>query len=118
MSQPAESAPLLFSFDVEVQPEATVVRCNGRLTFETGNILRTEIRKWIKPGARVVLDLTNVTYCDSMGLGSVISLYVSSKSAGCRFELINLGQQIRQLFSMANVLSLFEVAADSSCRIP
>ena len=43
---------------------------------ESGNILRTEVHKLIKPGGRIVLDLTNVTHCDSMGLGSVISLYV------------------------------------------
>ena len=86
--------------------------------IESGNILRNEVQKWIKPGARIVLDLTNVTHCDSMGLGAVISLYVSSKSAGSRLELINLGQKIRQLFSMANILSLFEPAADSSCRMP
>jgi len=43
---------------------------------------------------------------------------ISSKSAGCRLDLINLGQKIRQLFSMTNLLSLFEPAADSSCRIP
>ena len=117
MSQPV-NAPLQFSIDADAQPEVTVVRCTGRLNFDSGSFLRNEVRKLIKPGARVVLDLTNVSYCDSMGLGSVISLYVSSKSAGCRIELINRGQQIRQLFSMANVLSLFEVAADSSCRIP
>ena len=118
MSQPVTSAPSQLSLDVAVQPEATVVSCSGRLTFETGNILRTEVRKLIQPGARIVLDLTNIGYCDSLGLGSLISLYVSSKSVGCGFELINLGQKIRQLFSMAKVLSLFEVAADSSCRIP
>jgi len=86
--------------------------------IESGNILRTEVQKLIKPDGRVVLDLTNVTHCDSTGLGVVISLYVSSKSAGCRFELINFGQKIRQLFSMANILSLFEAAADRSTRIP
>jgi len=85
---------------------------------ESGNILRTEVQKLIKPGARIVLDLTNVTHCDSMGLGAVISLYVSSKSAGCRLELINLGQKVRQLFSMTNLLSLFEPATDRSCRMP
>src|SRR2546427_536209 len=118
MSQPAAGTSPQFSLSVSVQPDVTVVRCSGRLVIESGNILRTEVQKLIKPGARVVLDLTNVTHCDSMGLGAVISLYVSSKSAGCRFELINLGQKIRQLFSMANLLSLFEAAADSSCRIP
>ena len=95
-----------------------MVHCSGRLMIESGNILRNEVQKFIKPGARIVLDLTNVTHCDSMGLGAVISLYVSSKSAGSRLEVINLGQKIRQLFSMANILSLFEPAADSSCRMP
>ena len=106
-----------FSLAVDVQPDATVVRCSGRLMIESGSVLRTEVQKLIKPGTRIVLDLTNVTHCDSMGLGAVISLYVSSKSAGCQLELINLGQKIRQLFSMANLLSLFEPAANS-CRIP
>src|SRR5215475_9787728 len=107
-----------FSMDVDQQPDATIVRCSGRLMIESGTTLRTEVQKHIKPGGRVVLDLTNVTHCDSMGLGACISLYVSSKSAGCRLELINLGQKVRQLFSMANILSLFEAAADSSCRMP
>ena len=118
MPQSAPDTSPQFSLNVSVQPDVTVVRCSGRLVIESGNILRTEVQKFIKPGTRIVLDLTNVTHCDSMGLGAVISLYVSSKSAGCRFELINLGQKIRQLFSMANLLSLFEAAADSSCRIP
>ena len=108
MSQPAAGTSPQFSLNVSVQPDVTVVHCSGRLVIESGNILRTEIHKLIKPGARIVLDLTNVTHCDSMGLGAVISLYVSSKSAGCRFELINLGQKILQLFTMANLLSLFE----------
>jgi anti-anti-sigma factor len=83
-----------------------------------GTVLRTEVIKLIKPGARIVLDLTHVTYCDSMGMGAIISLYVSSKSAGCQFQIINFSQALRKLFSMANVLSLFEPAADSTCRMP
>src|SRR5262245_26925594 len=118
MTQPATATPPQFSVDVTTQQGGTVVRCLGRLTIESGGILRTEVQKFIRPGGRIVLDLTNVTHCDSMGLGAVISLYVSSKSAGCRLERINLGQKIRQLFSMANLLSLFESAADSSTRIP
>jgi anti-anti-sigma factor len=107
-----------FSVDMDVQSDATVAHCAGRLMIETGNILRSEVRKCIKPGARIVVDLTHVTYCDSMGLGTVISLYVSSRATGCQFEVINLGQQVRKLFSMANILSLFEAAADRSSRIP
>ena len=60
MPQPSAGAPPQFSLEVDVQPEATVVRCSGRLMVESGNILRTEVQKLIKPGARIVLDLTDV----------------------------------------------------------
>jgi anti-anti-sigma factor len=103
---------------VDENQDATVVHCSGRLTIEAGNTLRTEVQKFIKPKAKIVLDLTNVTHCDSMGMGTVISLYVSSKSAGSRLEIINMSQTIRKLFSMANILSLFEGAVDPTSRIP
>jgi len=115
MSQPTSSH---FSLDVDVQSDAIVLHCAGRLTVESGNILRTEVRKLMKPGDRIVLDLTHVTQCDSSGLGAVISLYVTSKSTPCRLELVNLGPKIRQLFSMTNLLSLFEPAANRANRMP
>jgi anti-anti-sigma factor len=118
MSQADPRTPPPFNIGVEVKPDATVVHCSGRLMIESGTLLRTEVQKLICPGARIVLDLTDVTHCDSMGLGAVISLYVSSNSGRFRFEVINLGQKVRQLFSMTNVLSLFEPAAGSSFRIP
>ena len=118
MSQPEAGTPAQFRLEVDVQSAATVVRCFGRLVIETGAALRTEVQKLIRPGARLVLDLTGVTHCDSMGIGAVIGLYVSSKSAGCRLELINLGPNIRKLFSITNLLSLFEPAADATCRMP
>ena len=104
--------------NIEILADATMVRCSGRLMGESGTILRNEVKPLIAPGRRLVIDLTNVTHSDSMGLGAVISLYVSSKSAGCRLELVNMGQKILQLFSMANLLSLFEPAGDGTFRIP
>src|SRR6476661_10047031 len=105
MSETAAAAARPFTLNIETLADATVVRCSGRLMGESGNILRNEVKPLIAPGRRLVIDLTNVTHSDSMGLGAVISLYVSSKSAGCRLELVNMGQKILQLFSMANLLS-------------
>lgn len=118
MSKPDAPSSPQFGLDVDVQPDVTVVHCSGRLTIDSGPILRQGVQKLMKPGARIVLDLTGVTHCDSMGLGAVVRLYVSSKSAGCRLELINLGPKIRQLFSVTNLLSLFEAATDINYRIP
>jgi hypothetical protein len=45
-------------------------------------------------------------------------LYVSAKGAGARLEVINLSQRVRHLFSITNVLSLFEVAGEQNIRMP
>jgi anti-sigma B factor antagonist len=43
---------------------------------------------------------------DSMGIGTVARLYVSAKTAGSKFELINLAPRIRQLLGITNLLSV------------
>jgi len=44
---------------------------------------------------------------DSMGLGTLVRLYVSAKSAGSCIELINLGKQIRELLGITNLITVF-----------
>ena len=48
-----------------------------------------------------------MAYVDSMGLGTLVRIYCSAKSAGSRLELVNLGKQIRELLGITNLLSLF-----------
>jgi anti-sigma B factor antagonist len=106
------------SFAVETKHGATVIRCKGKLTAGYTELLHAEVKPHLARAQRVVLDLTNLTYMDSMGLGAIASLYVSARTAGCRLELVNLSKRIRELFSITNMLSLFEVCGDNSIRIP
>ncbi len=69
--------------------------------------LLNKVNPLIRDSKRVVLDLTDLTHIDSMGLGTLVRLYCSAKAAGCRFELVNLGQQIRDLLGVTNLLSTF-----------
>jgi anti-sigma B factor antagonist len=94
------------------------VRCTGKLIAGTTAILQTEVRGLLPGAKRIVLDLTDLSYMDSTGLGSIIGLYVSAKTAGARLEVINLSKRVRQLFSITNVLSLFEVCGEQNIRIP
>jgi anti-sigma B factor antagonist len=112
------SVQLLLTFEVEVVEDATVVHCRGRLTAGLTDLLHAEVKSLLPHSKRIVLDLTDLTYMDSMGLGAIASLYVSARTAGCRLELINLSKRIRELFSITNMLSLFEVCGDNSIRIP
>lgn len=93
------------------------MRCRGKLVTGTTQILQAEVSKLISDSRRIILDLTDLTFMDSSGLGTLVRLYVSCKSAGCDLELINLGQRIRQLFEISNLLSVFTVVGEQGIRI-
>ena len=95
------------TIDVERNGDVAVVRCSGRLVAGVNDLLYARVSKLIPETKQTVLDLTDLTYMDSMGLGTVARLYVSAKSAGCDLKLINVGKRIRQLLSMTNLLSVF-----------
>ena len=90
--------------------DTLVAECHGKLTFENTLVLKHAVREKISGHKRLVIDLQEVPQVDSSGLGTVVGLYVSARTRGCRLEIINASQQIRDLFSMTNLLSLFEVA--------
>src|ERR1700738_1662462 len=84
-----------------------VVECFGRLTSENVPLLKVEMLEACGKKGRIVLDLKEVPMMDSSGLGAVVTLHVSARTRGCRLEVVNASKQIRELFSMINVLSLF-----------
>lgn len=113
----AKSAPQLILVR-SAEDGAAVVRCTGKLVAGTTDILQSEIRGLLPSAKRIVLDLTDLGYMDSSGLGSIIGLYVSAKSAGSKLEVINLSRRVRHLFSITNVLSLFETCGEQNIRLP
>jgi anti-anti-sigma factor len=97
---------------------ATVVRCSGRLTAETSLDLKTEVKALLPNKRPVILDLSELAYMDSSGLGTLVGLYISAKGAKCELQLLNLSPRIRELLSITNVLSEFESCGRSSMRLP
>jgi anti-anti-sigma factor len=86
----------------------TIMECYGRLTSDNVPALKEAMRELCQTKARIVLDLKEVPLMDSSGLGAVVTLYVSARTRGCRLQVENASKQILELFSIANVLSLFE----------
>jgi anti-anti-sigma factor len=89
---------------------APVVECHGKLTAENAPLLRSEVRNIIPNQKRIILDLKEVPLMDSSGLGTIVGLYVSARTRRCSLELINANKQIRELFGISNLLSIFEAA--------
>jgi anti-sigma B factor antagonist len=109
---PDEAVASLLTLDVERTGSTAVVRCHGKLVAGVTDLFYTQVRQLIPGSKRIVLDLTDLTLMDSLGLGTLVRLYVSAKSAGCSLELINLGKRIRQLLGMTNLLSVFTVIGE------
>ena len=116
MASQAFSGPGL-TFRLEEKPEETIVHCIGRITAESAELLQTEIRDRVIPvsrgkgmavTSRVVLDLSDVTYVDSTGLGALVSIYMAANRANCILELANPKQRVRDLFRITKLASIFE----------
>ena len=97
---------------------ATVVKCSGRLTTEFAPILRSEIKPRLTSGSRLVLDLSDLNHMDSSGLGTLVGLYVSAKTAGCNLQVVNLTPRIRELFRITNMVSVFGVCGEYMMKLP
>ncbi len=95
--------PPELSFDLETKPGEAIVKCAGRVVFETTQALKETVKPLLTRGNTVVLDLTGVSYMDSSGLGAIVGLYVSAKSAGAQFRLINLNARLKELFSLTRL---------------
>ena len=85
--------------EVDRAPGEALVRLSGRLEAGVTDVLYLEVKALIPQTKRIVLDLTDLTHMDSMGLGTLVRLYVSRQAAGCDLELVNLGKRIRQTSS-------------------
>jgi anti-sigma B factor antagonist len=115
MSDLATASPL--TLEVERSGDHVVVRCHGKLVAGVCDVLHSKVRQLI-PGTKcIVLDLTDLTHMDSMGLGTIVRLYVSAKSSGCRLQLVNVGAHIRQLLGITNLLSVLTDMCEQGVNI-
>ena len=94
--------------ETEKNTAETTVRATGRITLETSATLESTLRDLIAEGKRIVLDLTNVDYVDSAGLGALVSVYMHARRTKCDMEIANPKQRIRDLFNRSGLASVFE----------
>jgi len=113
---PDSPAKRIFTLDID-QSGTPIVKCHGRLVSGVSNLLYVEVSRLIPGHKRIVLDLTDLTHMDSMGIGTLVRLYVSARSGGCDLELLNLGKQIQQLLIRTNLLSVFTIIGEENIKM-
>src|SRR5262249_59934912 len=82
--------PQPLTLDVNVAPDGAMVRCRGKLTSVASGTFHREVKRLIPQTARITVDLTDVTFMDSMGLGTIGTLHVSANSSSWQLQLHSL----------------------------
>jgi anti-sigma B factor antagonist len=108
----------ILTFEVgSLDDDTAIVKCHGRLVSGVDDVLYVTVRQLIPDFKRVILDLTDLSHMDSMGLGTLVRLYVHARSAGCDLQLKNLGKQVRNLLGMTNLLDVFAIIGEHGVKI-
>jgi len=90
-----------------------VVDCSGRLIFgEESASLRDTVKKLLAQSPKVVMNMREVNYIDSGGLGTLVSLYTTARNAGGAVKLASLSQRVGDLLQLTKLLTIFEVFDD------
>jgi anti-sigma B factor antagonist len=89
----------------------TVVELAGRVTLGEGSsALRTKLKELLSQGkTRLVLDLAEVTYVDSAGLGTLVAGYTSAQNQGANLKLANLTKRFHEQLNITKLVTVFDV---------
>jgi anti-sigma B factor antagonist len=88
--------------------EVTIVRCTGRIVAGETEVLRTHVKDLLLDRIDIVLHLGEVVFIDSSGLGTLVRLLTSTRSARGDLKLCQVPADIHKVLKMTNLITLFE----------
>jgi len=88
-----------------------IVDLSGQITLgEASAALRDEVRDQVSHGhSKILLNLADVTYIDSAGLGELTAAYTSVKNRGGQLKLLNLTKRVHDLMQITKLYTVFDV---------
>jgi anti-sigma B factor antagonist len=97
----------------------TVLDLNGRITLGEGSVqLRDAIRDLIGKGQKsILLNLSDVNYIDSSGLGELVSAYTTARNQGAALKLLGLTKKVNDLLQLTKLYTVFDIYDDEASGI-
>ena len=97
----------------------TIIDLSGRITLGEGSVvLRDTIRDSVGQGIKkILLNLGDVTYIDSSGIGELVSAYTTVRNQGGELKLLNLTKKIRDLLQITKLYTVFDVKDDEASAV-
>jgi anti-anti-sigma factor len=102
-----------FHYEIEKSDDqqgnkVTIIKCHGRLVAENAGEMTQLVKPLIPLGGRIIVDLGDVSYLDSSGLGALVGLKVSALSHGlCILEFANMMPRVLELVRITNLKQMF-----------
>jgi anti-sigma B factor antagonist len=97
----------------------TIVDCNGRITLGEGSIvLRDLVKDLLSKGQKkILMNLGDVNYIDSSGIGELVSAYTTVKNQGGELKLLNLTKKVHDLLQITKLYTVFDVKDDEAAAV-
>jgi len=91
--------------------DARILDCSGKITLGDGTMsIRNAVRDLLQSGIKhIVLNLADISYIDSAGVGELISTYATVVNGGGRLLLLNLTKKVQELLVITKLLTVFDV---------
>ncbi|MFY9701044.1 MAG: STAS domain-containing protein [Terriglobales bacterium] len=96
--------------------DIVVLDISGRITLGEGNVILREIVRGLvdKGNKKIVLNLGEVQYIDSSGIGELVRTHTTVRNQGGQLKLVNLNKRVNDLLQMTKLSAVFEIESDEA----
>lgn len=96
--------------------DVVVLDISGRITVGEGNVMLREIVRELsdKGNRRIVLNLSEVSYIDSSGLGELVKTHTTIRNRGGQLKLTNLNKRVHDLLQLTSLAAVFDIQKDEA----
>lgn len=97
----------------------TIMDCSGRITLGEGSVtLRDSVRDLLAKGSKqILLNLGDVSYIDSSGIGELVSAFTTVRNQGGDLKLLNLTKKVHDLLQITKLYTVFDVKDDEASAV-
>ena len=97
----------------------TIVDCSGRITLGEGSVMmRDTVRDLLAKGnKKIVLNLGEVNYIDSSGIGELVSAFTTVRNAKGELKLLHLTKRVHDILQITRLFTVFDVQSDEEVAI-
>jgi anti-sigma B factor antagonist len=99
--------------------DVTVIDVSGRITLGEGaSAFRDTVRDLSAKGdKKILLNLSDVTYIDSSGIGEMVSGFTTVTNHGGQLKLLGLSKKVKDLLQITKLYTVFEVFDDEAAAV-